>query len=457
MRNKIIRIALGLCLAVSMALPAFADINSSSLLGSGEDVTKIVKEKDSISVKNGETINILDYITVLVSNSQLANHDTLIFDIEDNADLSFIQDGSEYTAVEGKGTATAVIKSENEKVVQKIKLTATKGVVTYATGYKFENTTNNIAVNGGASNPEGTIKIVPTPTGAVFTQAHIDALKTSALAAVNGVTPTGDGTKITEGLASGEYKDFVIKFAADDLKSASTADVSNLKIDTAAFPMGNGSATNKRSATTKITFVQYSLKNQIASKGTITLMVGKTVDLMNNIKQGPSSASTADDVSFSIDYYNEASDNLDYATIEGTEITGVHTGKVKVIATLAGGAATSFVVNVVDFAATPNTDNTVTGNPALAFSVAKTAVGGTFKLSVKNVAADTKINYSSLDEKVASVDANGLVKGVAEGKTKVLADVNGTKLYCEVTVVKGAVDNSSKVPATGVLELPSLF
>lgn len=455
MKQKIISVVLGLCLAVGMAAPTFADINSSSLLGAGEDATKIVRKKDSLTVKNGDTINILDYITVLVSNSQLASHDSLIFDIEDNGDLAFSQDGSEYTANESKGTATAVIKSENEKVVTKIKLNAAKSTVTYATGFKYENPSYSIAVNGAASTPDGVMKLVPTPSGAVFSKAQVDEIVAS-VAAVNGITPTATGTQITSGAANGQYSDVVIKLAGTDLASATVTASANQVTRVDAFTMGATSSKNARSATTKVAFVQYALKSQIASKGTLTIKVGQTVDLLNNVKQGPSAASTEDDVSFSVDYYNEAAETFDYATIEGTEITGVHTGKVKIIASLAGGATTSFVVNVVDFSEEAGS-NEADAKLALTFSIAKTAVGGSFKLNIKNAPVDAKITYFSYDDKVASIDANGVVKGVGEGKTKVVAEVDGTRLYCEVTVVPAASQGGTNVPATGVATLSPLF
>ena len=59
-------------------------------------------------------------------------------------------------------------------------------------------------------------------------------------------------------------------------------------------------------------------------------------------------------------------------------------------------------------------------------------VGSTGKLTVKD-AGDKTVTWSSDKESVATVD-NGTVTAVGEGTAKITADVDGTKLTCDVTV-----------------------
>src|SRR5690606_5071002 len=57
--------------------------------------------------------------------------------------------------------------------------------------------------------------------------------------------------------------------------------------------------------------------------------------------------------------------------------------------------------------------------------------------------SDAVISWSSEDEEIASVDAEGFVTALKEGETKVFAEVEGHKNYCKVTVTKPIVPVSS--------------
>lgn len=67
--------------------------------------------------------------------------------------------------------------------------------------------------------------------------------------------------------------------------------------------------------------------------------------------------------------------------------------------------------------------------------------------------ADMAIIWSSEDDEIAVVDADGLVKGVGEGETKIFATVKGHKNYCKVTVSKPKVAVSAIELNTNEIEL----
>lgn len=59
--------------------------------------------------------------------------------------------------------------------------------------------------------------------------------------------------------------------------------------------------------------------------------------------------------------------------------------------------------------------------------------GDTFQLKSETINSDNPITYKSIDETVATVDANGLVTGVADGETTILVSVAASQYYQEGT------------------------
>lgn len=60
---------------------------------------------------------------------------------------------------------------------------------------------------------------------------------------------------------------------------------------------------------------------------------------------------------------------------------------------------------------------------------------GEEKALLPQTESDKKIIFESLDESVLTVNANGIVKGIKEGTTKVVVSLEGTKVKAEVSVV----------------------
>lgn len=66
---------------------------------------------------------------------------------------------------------------------------------------------------------------------------------------------------------------------------------------------------------------------------------------------------------------------------------------------------------------------------------------------------DTRtVIWSSFDEKIATIDKNGKIKAISQGKTTVSANVNGKIATCNVTVISqlGDADNDKKITAYDV-------
>lgn len=68
--------------------------------------------------------------------------------------------------------------------------------------------------------------------------------------------------------------------------------------------------------------------------------------------------------------------------------------------------------------------------------------GKTTKLKLQNT--KKKVKWSSKNKKVATVNSNGVVKGIAVGKTTIIAKCNKKKYVCKVTVKLSATDQKIK-------------
>nr|WP_193312306.1 Ig-like domain-containing protein [Bifidobacterium leontopitheci] len=132
------------------------------------------------------------------------------------------------------------------------------------------------------------------------------------------------------------------------------------------------------------------------------------------------------------------------------KVTAVKAGKTTITATAANGVKGSLTVTVKAKDVTPETKPVtkveVTGDDTV-------TVGDTIKLAAKITPADAtdqSLTWTSTDEKIATVDAKGVVTGVAAGKATIAATAaNGVKGTLEVTVKAKEVTPETK-PVTGV-------
>lgn len=499
MKNKILATLLSVCLFAGLAVPAFAavDVTTSPLTAAAEDGKTIVTTKSSLTIENGGTENLLDYVTLLVDKNLAADPSLLQWDIEGDDDGAFVNNGESYTAIADKGTAYAVVSTEDGKESIKIKLTAkpaARDIV--ATGFRFKDNAYNLQ-GGSEANAtpfaDSVIKLAATPSGAKFSdtqKAKFDAIVTAwqALGAFFNADTAGnvDMAALSGALAE-DNKEYHITFTVADMGTINAfanspevglrwgngsgaafagttvtkvTDYNTLKIAMTDFPLANGTNTT-RTSSTKVKVVAPKDFAAVRNNGTLTIKVGETKDLDDWTKVIPTDTNAADTArSYYFDYYNSAADEMDFAAINSDNvIKGVKVGKFKVTATAENEAgtqlSTTFTVNVIPWSATAETTDS---EVKLANSVGNTMVGGTFKMTVNGAAADAAITYGSLNEAIATVDAEGNVKGIAAGTTKVWASVDGgEKLYCEVTVKAGSTNGSTNVPQTGFVSLVSLF
>ena len=165
---------------------------------------------------------------------------------------------------------------------------------------------------------------------------------------------------------------------------------------------------------------------QIAAKDAFGLTVGDSVTLTATVY--PENA-TNKDVTWS-------SDNENAATVDANgTVTAVGEGEAIITATANDGSGVTASCKV-----------TVTAKPVpvtvIALVDAKVAVGSTVQLTPKFTPADTTqtgLTWESSDETKATVDENGLVKGIAEGEVTITAtskENQSIKASCKVTVTK---------------------
>lgn len=130
-----------------------------------------------------------------------------------------------------------------------------------------------------------------------------------------------------------------------------------------------------------------------------------------------------------------------------------------------GGGTATITVKVGNKAATCRVTVNVpqTGIKAYGSTARTVEAGKTLKLAVVKVPADTSDNFkttwTSSDTKIATVDANGNVTGVADGVAKITAKSNNWTVVYTVTVGKGTEETSTEESTTEepttLLEEPS--
>lgn len=129
----------------------------------------------------------------------------------------------------------------------------------------------------------------------------------------------------------------------------------------------------------------------------------------------------------------ESSDR-NIATVENGKVKAKSVGKCTITATASNGVKDKceLIVKVRPLGVQVNT------------SVASVATGGKLQLSAKilpDTSAYKEINWESSDEKIATVDENGLVKGKKPGKCKIYATTSNDKYdYCTLTVTQGTLN-----------------
>lgn len=146
------------------------------------------------------------------------------------------------------------------------------------------------------------------------------------------------------------------------------------------------------------------------------------------------------------------SNNTAIATVSGTTVTGVKAGTTTITVT-AGGESKPVNVIVTSKKDTTVHANKVTVAPAtLPLQLGKTTTGKLTATIAPANAVEKTVTWTSDNDKIAKVDANGNVTAVAAGTTKIKA-TTANKVSGECTVTVKAADTvtppvETKVPAT---------
>lgn len=194
----------------------------------------------------------------------------------------------------------------------------------------------------------------------------------------------------------------------------------------------------------------------VASNGKISVtkpVTGITLSPASmNLKKGATGQLTAavspSDASNKTVTYS--SSNTRVATVSSSgKVTAVGGGTATITAKAGGKSATCKVTVTV-----PQTGITVSGNASRSVGI-----GATLKLSAVKVPADTTDNYSvswsSEDTKIATVSADGTVKGIAVGTTKITAKSNNWTAVYTVTVTEKATEPSTDAPTETPTDSPT--
>lgn len=224
MKNKVLASLLAVCLFVGLAVPAFADY-SSSVEGDpakatmidfyNADGNKVITE---LTIKNGSTENIESLVRVYEDkNTLILDHSYLDYSLEGDT-LAFGINGSEVTAIDGKGSAKVIVKSTlSDKIVGTLKITAAPASTEkYATGFRFKDTAYTLPVGAGAE--DFAVKVVSVPAGSKFTDTQKNAIDNLVVPAIQDVTSyvnapfatcVADAVKTTAGAVASTASFFV--------------------------------------------------------------------------------------------------------------------------------------------------------------------------------------------------------------------------------------------------------
>ncbi len=285
------------------------------------------------------------------------------------------------------------------------------------------------------------------------------------MSGVKFVKTTGDKTvlKVKTGnvvAKDGTAVDPVVGYAMDgkDMKYTVTAPAGLLpsirKAIEATASITDKDGINPREIKAAASFQNIAATKAIAvgGPGTITIEVGETYKAGEKLAYAPSAANVGKAVTWSLDYLNDKATSYDYAIVDGGDITGVAVGSNKVIATLNGDTskAATIIVNVVAKGTLPKPTDKKPTTPLHVNMI----VGNTHKIAIKDVPANVVPVFAGLNDKVATVTADGTIKAVAAGNAVVKVTVGTEVIYVNV-IVKAApavVDPTkpTDVPKTGV-------
>ena len=392
------------------------------------------------SVKQGETLELKPtfYPTDASTNG-------LTWTSSDNA-IATVSASGKVIGVK-KGEATITVKTANDKSAQcKVTVTAPAptDITLPATASVKQGETLELTPTLAPTGAESTItwtssdETIAKVTGGVVTgvkvgKATIKAKVSDEIYAECEVTvtaPAPTGITIDAATASvkqGKTIELKPKFTPDDAESTLTWISSDEKVATVSASgvvkgVKEGTATitvktaNEKTATCTVT-VTAPDPTAVILPETKEVKKGESVTLAP--KYTPENATTT---------LTWKSSDETIATVADGDVTGVKEGKVTITVTTANGKSAECEVTVTAPAPT-----------GISFDAATASVkqGKTLELkpTLDPTGAESTLTWSTSDEKVATVSASGVVKGVKVGTAKITVETaNGQKATCDVTV-----------------------
>ena len=492
MRKKIIATLLAVSLLVSLAMPAFASTNSNQS-GDPEEVTMVAFDETSYAIQKDESVNFEEEVKAFASKDQLVLDPNLTFEIIDDNNGVFSMDGANISAVEKTGSATLIVKNIDDKKVGSIKITATnaKPEARAATGFRFEERTYNVPVaslDTTSADPTDadkyTIKVIPTPTGAVFTQNNVDDIA----AKVNPALTKALDLKDLGGVVTKTKATVTVDFTSllnTELAADATVMIGGVKVFTAT---GIDGAATRKPDMVSITKALEATSYTFGTSGATTAFGKPTIK--DNVAtftvstgEGPvTNGLNKTEVDKAV-LVADTSNTTIAAFVDGTTVTGSATSPIthtlntdgEIEFTVASLALTDDLVN--DAYAAANKDvsvevvieegddaskaKTVSSKAVIKAVKGKVAIGVSAPSSItievgetydieakaKHVASDSNIKSTiSFDEDYINADAidydyaivdDGIITGIAVGKNKIVSTMKYTN-SANVEVTKSA-------------------
>lgn len=441
MKKKVLSVVLASALfagaAVAASAQVWGDWDSSSKGGDSSDITALAFTEASYTIRNGAGAkNMLEVITAYAGDNKIVQEPELEWEISDNDlvfDLNTEDNKADVSVYENKGTATITVTANDGKVKASCKVVAAPLIK--ATGFKFEKATYTVPT--GAYYVDGDItffenvedrkvSLVATPNDAKFSDAQEKAFDKMQIALVasrdikvgnaekaikkNQILALADHIggddmgvfkfkaadldDVYAGVTSARLvvvtKDAVVVDNSIDLSGAAavadeeeTAGILNASADYTKvdFPAFDPDKTGKKvERDVRASTEMIRVANRAGRTGAITIEVGQKAKLGDYVKYGPTNSNSNKKLGeWSIDYYNAAATDDDFAVLNGghSEVMGVAVGRVKAVATFTTvdnkTIEVEVPINVVARGASSKPET-----PAATTESATLAIGGTY-------------------------------------------------------------------------------
>lgn len=451
MRKKMLSCLLAVCLFIGMAVPALAVYYPSTAeSGSAEDITKLVFSQSSYTLKNGEQLRLSEELIAYCGNQKICQDPSLEWSMTDSLTFGFDYSDGTVDCIDNSGTATITVKELVSGKTASCKVVAAKGAsesTAGATNFKFDKSSYTVYTEGDKT----VMKVSPTPANASFSPKQISVLETAISQAL--LDSVALGVTMTQGTDEDQNSLlFTIDNASEsDIKSTAYT----LYLKDFAFPKydkaGESYTINK---TVKIQVKEGVPALKVIKKGSVTVEVGKTVDLADYVAFS-SSATYGKVCDYELTYDNDNSTSMDYAVIgeDGHSLLGVAVGKLKAIAYLRDYPNEQAIIPIQVVAANTSgsSDPVDTSKISITPTTGTVQVGSSLNITAKNVPEGADVVWTISDDSKASVNETGTVGKVtalAAGTVKITATVDGEEVGTASITITGSGSSTPTDPVT---------